>query len=175
MIIGGGLTSVVSSLQCAHQYNIWISLSWICETKSWCRGKYWTCVIVSSGRDELEGGWRLQSGTNALQQGEERVPVVCTVDISCISLQELMKAIGYLPTDPGQHMRFHHQQQTQGEEYLWVRDEEGWKLTVVSLLSFSFEFVTTLSNIAFTKEDCHDIIRRIYHFSLHCTSFPLLI
>lgn len=85
-----------------------------------------TCVVAICGRDELEGGRRFYSGTNALQQGEQRVPVVRTVDVGCIGLQKLMKAISHFPTDSGQDVRFHHQQETQREEDLWRRGDQGW-------------------------------------------------
>lgn len=77
-----------------------------------------TCVIVSSGGGELERRRRFHSASDALQEGEECVPVVCTVDVGCISLQQLMKAIGHLPADPGQDVRFHHEQETEAEENL---------------------------------------------------------
>lgn len=84
-----------------------------------------TCVIVSRGRGQLEGDRRLHSSSDALQQGEERVPVVCTVDVGCVRLQQLVKAISHLPADPGEDMRLHHQQEAEGEKDLWAHSERA--------------------------------------------------
>ena len=74
--------------------------------------KYWTCIDVIAGGGELERSGRFDSGSDALQQGEECVPVICAVDVGCVSLQQLMKAVGHVPADPGQDLWFHHQQAT---------------------------------------------------------------
>lgn len=77
-----------------------------------------TCVVVSGRCSELERGRRFYSCSNALQQGEERVPVICTVDVGRVGLQQLMEAIGHLPADSGQHVGFHHKEEAQGEKNL---------------------------------------------------------
>lgn len=76
-----------------------------------CPSPYWTCVIVSSRGRELERSWRFDSRSDALQQGEEGVPVICAVDVGCVSLQQLMKAVGNFPADPRQDVWFHHQEE----------------------------------------------------------------
>lgn len=118
--------------------NVLISVTSV-RVESWCWEKYWTCVIFSSGGGKLERGRRFHSSPDALQQGEECVPVICAVDVGCISLQQLMKAIGHLPADPGQHVRFHHQQETQGQENLWVhRERRSHVGTFMDLLSILY-------------------------------------
>ena len=106
----------------------WIGMHLVCsspgsQTQSPCWEKCFTSFDVSRGGGELEGSRRFHSSSDALQQGEERVPVVCTVDVGCVGLQQLMEAVRHLSADPGQHMRFHHKQETQGVENLWVYKE----------------------------------------------------
>lgn len=77
-----------------------------------------TCIVVSCSCSELEGGRRFDSRSDALQQGEECVPVVRAVDVGRIRLQQLMEAIGHLPADAGQDVWFHHEQKSQREKDL---------------------------------------------------------
>lgn len=70
---------------------------------------------------QLEGSRRFDASSDALQQREECVPVVCAVDVGRIGLQQLMKTISHLSADPGQHMRFHHEEEAQREENLDTR------------------------------------------------------
>lgn len=72
----------------------------------------------------MKRGRRSHSSPDALQQGEECVPVVCAVDVGCVGLEELVETVGHLPADPGDHVRLHHEQETQRLENLSVRRED---------------------------------------------------
>lgn len=80
-----------------------------------------TCVMFRGAGSQLEGSRRFHAGSDALQQREECVPIVCAVDVGCVGLQQLMKPISHLSADPGQHMRFHHEEEAQREENLDAR------------------------------------------------------
>lgn len=80
-----------------------------------------TCVMFRAAGSQLEGSRRFHASSDALQQGEESVPVVCAVDVGCVGLQQLMETISHLSADPGQHMRLHHEKEAQREENLDAR------------------------------------------------------
>lgn len=102
----------------ANIYELLISIK--CVPYNYETKKYCTCFTVRAGRGKPKGGRRFHSSTNAFKQWEECVPMVCTVDVGRISLEQLMKAISHLSADPGQNMGFHHKQETQGKEHLHV-------------------------------------------------------